>query len=92
MKQLTQDEALKIYERGEWRDWTDSEVVKYQLFQDRLFVPFDRFHQATEKVPGRPVFTHEFAFNCIKEEYLGIREAPTFDEIVGLLRGSDHAS
>jgi hypothetical protein len=55
-------------------------------------VPFDRFHQATEKVLGRPVFTHEFAFNCIKEEYLGIREAPTFDEIVGLLRGSDHAS
>jgi len=38
----------------------DEEIVKFQLFQDCLAIPFDRFHAAIEKVLKRPVYTHEF--------------------------------
>lgn len=86
LRQLTYDEAIAIYNGGEWRDWTDEEIVKFQLFQDRLCMPFDRFHQAIEAVLCRPVFTHEFAFHDrIVSEYLKQRPAPTMEEIFKLI-------
>jgi hypothetical protein len=32
-----------------------------ELFTDRLFMPFDLFHEGVEELLGRPVWTHEFA-------------------------------
>lgn len=86
MQQLTKDEACALYNGGEWRDWTDGEVVKVQLYQDRLCVPFDRFHQAAESVLGRRVYTHEFGRpELLQAEYEGKRAKPTFDDIMALL-------
>ena len=86
MKQLTREQAISLAESGEWRDWTDDEIVKFQLFQECLAVPFDRFQEAMENVLGRPVFTHEFAYaDNLKAEYLGDKPAPTLADIIGLL-------
>lgn len=89
IRQFTMDEAKAIFDSGEWKDWTDEEIVKVQLFQDRLCVPWAKFHAAVGKVLGRPVYTHEFAGDTgqqrLIDEYLGKRPAPTLEEIVGLL-------
>ena len=86
MEQLTQEQAIELYDSGVWKNWTDEQVVRFQLFQDRLCVDFARFHEAMEKVLDRPVWTHEFAFrDSLIEEYLGIRDKPTFEEICNLI-------
>jgi hypothetical protein len=87
MQQFTKEKAIALAESGEWKDWTDDEIVKCQLFQEKLCMPFSRFHEAIEKVLGRPVYTHEFGLNYdgLVAEYLGERPAPTFDEIVSLI-------
>ena len=86
MKQLTQKEAVSVYDSGVWKNWSNEEIVKFQLFQDRLCVDFSRFQEAMQNVLGRPVFTHEFGFrDDLIKEYLGIKEAPTFEEIINLI-------
>jgi hypothetical protein len=59
--EMTEAEAIAFHDSKVWETWTDHQVVELQLFQSRLCVRFDRFHQAIEKVLGRPVWTHEFA-------------------------------
>jgi len=87
MKQLTREQAIAISQSGEWKDWTDEEIVRFQLFQDRLAIPFSRFHEALENVLGRPVYTHELglAYDKIVDEYQRERAAPTFHEIISLI-------
>ena len=59
----------------------------FQMFEPKLCMPFDVFHEAIEMTLDRPVFTHEFGLapEAIKAELLGDREAPTLDEIVELI-------
>lgn len=86
MKELTEEQALKIYNSGAWKTWSDEQIVRLQLYQDRLCVDFDRFHEAVEKVLGRSVWTHEFAFpQSLQDEYEQKEPAPTFKEILELL-------
>ena len=61
IEQITEEEAVRIYTSGEWKNWTDEQIAEKQLYQRRLCVPFDKFHAAMEKVLGRPIWTHEFA-------------------------------
>lgn len=58
---MTREEAITLAGSGWWKTKTASEIVKFQLFEDRLCCPFSEFHKAVEEVFGRPVFTHEFA-------------------------------
>jgi len=84
--QLTENEAIAVSESGIWKEWTNEQIVRLQLFQRKLCMPFDRFHEAIEDVLGRPVYTHEFAFGGnIEAEYLGTRSAPTMQEIIDLI-------
>lgn len=85
MEQLTKEQAIAFAESNVWQTWTDEQIVQFQLFQTMLCMDFNRFHQAVEAVLQRPVFTHEFGFNRITEEYLGTRDAPTFEEIINLI-------
>lgn len=86
MKQLTEKQAIAIAKGGEWKDWTDDEVVRFQLYQDRLCIDFDRYHKAIGNVLGRPVYTHEFINRtALQEEYEGKRPAPTFEEIINMI-------
>lgn len=86
MKQLTKEEAIAFAESGVWKEWTNEQIVRFQLFQDKMCMPFSRFHEAIEDVLGMSIWTHEFAFiDEIKKEYLGVKAAPTFEEIINLI-------
>ena len=86
MKQLTKDQAIKMAESGVWKDWTDEQIVRFQLFQDLLCMDFDRYHEAITKVLCRPVYKHEFAFRHeLIKEYLGVKDAPTIEKIIFLI-------
>lgn len=91
MQQLTKEQAVKFYDSGVWREMTQEQICKMQLFQDRLCVPFDVFHEAVTNVLGRDVYTCEFAFRSdLQKEFLGEKQAPTLEEIVALIpNGSD---
>lgn len=86
-QQFTTEQAIAFADSKIWESWSHEQIVRLQLFQEKLCVPFDRFHEAIESVLGRPVFTHEFGLNYkgIVLEYLGERPPPTFDEIVNLI-------
>lgn len=83
--QLTEKEALAVYESGIWKQWTDEEVVRFQIFQSNLCMPWDRYRGAMAKVLGRPVFTHEFARASLQAEYLKKRSKPTMQEVIDLI-------
>ena len=84
---ITRAYAKALYESGFWESMSDKERAMFQLFEDRLCMPFDVFHAAIEKALGRPVWTHEFALNRagLQAELLGDAPRPTMDEIVGLI-------
>jgi len=70
-----------------WKKLTYKEIVEFQLFEERLCMPFDIFHKAMEKILKRPVFTHEFALNSegLKKEFLKGKKPPTLKEIMELI-------
>jgi hypothetical protein len=85
MKQLTKQQAIAFYESGQWKDLTHEEIVRLQLFQDKLCVPFSLFHEAVETVLKRPVQSIEFGSigaAGLRREYLGEKPPPTFEEII----------
>lgn len=86
MEQLTKQRAIAFAQSGDWKLWTDEQIVRFQLFQDKLCIDFGRFHEAIENVLGRHVWTHEFAdIDRIKQEYLGTKPTPTFEEIIDMI-------
>lgn len=86
MQQLTKEQAIAFFDSRCYEDWEPEQIVRFQLFQQKLCVPFDLFHSSMEEVLGRPVFTHEFAFmSDLIREYLGEKPAPTLDEILDMI-------
>jgi hypothetical protein len=84
---MTQDEAIKLYESGFWEAMSFRDRAIFQMFEDRLCMPFSVFHEAIEKALDRPVFTHEFGLNRdgLKKELMGKSPAPTLEEIMNLI-------
>lgn len=68
---MTREEAIAMANSAWWVGKTPIEIVRFQINEELLCVPFSIFHEAVEKVLDRPVYTHEFAFamfrNYIKE-------------------------
>jgi hypothetical protein len=88
--QLTREQAKTVYESKCWETWTDVKIVQFQLYQERLTIPFERFHQAIERILDRPVFTHEFAWpENIKAEFEGKKPKATFEDVMDLLKDKD---
>lgn len=86
MKQLTKEQAIAFGENKLYEGMTSRQIAEFQLNQERLCMPFDVFHKAVEEALGRPVWTHEFAFlENLKQELMGERDAPTFEEIIELI-------
>lgn len=80
---LTQAEAIAKVETKWWEGKSYKEIVDFQLYEERLCMPFDKFHEAVGKVLARPVFTHEFAdFKTLQEEYEGKREYKGLQESI----------
>ena len=86
LRQLTYEEAIAVHDSKIWNIWTPEEIVKFQLYIERLCLPFDVFHEAVEVVLDRPVFTHEFAyFDAMKGEYERKYPRPTNEDIVKMI-------
>jgi len=84
---MTYEQAKKLCDSGWWKDKTDRELAEFQLFERRLCMPWERFHQAVSKALGRPVYTHEFGLNVegLRQELFGHRPPPTLQEIIEMI-------
>jgi Na+-transporting NADH:ubiquinone oxidoreductase subunit NqrF len=84
---MTREQALVLYETKWWETKSPEEIVRVQLFEDKLCMPFSNFHEAVEKALGRSVWTHEFGLNWkgLQEEFLKDRPAPTMQEIMKMI-------
>lgn len=84
---MTKEEAIALYNSEFWVHLSDREKAEFQLFENKLCMPFHVFHEAVEKTLGRPVFTHEFGLSLkeLQMEILGERQPPTFEEILELI-------
>jgi len=84
--QLTEAQAKEFYDSGAWKEMSHVNRATFQLFQERLCMPFDVFHEAITKTLQRPVYTHEFAFvDLLRKELLGEKPPPSFEEIIELI-------
>lgn len=79
--------ALALAESKWWEGKNALEVALAQMFTAELMMPFSAFHESLEKALGRTVAMHEISINFdgIAAELLGEKEAPTMDEIIGLI-------
>ena len=84
---MTRDEALALLKTEFWKDMTAKEIALFQIFEDRLCMPFGVFHEAVEQALERPVWTHEFGLNRdgLKEELLGEQPTPSMEDIFNLI-------
>lgn len=83
---MTEDQAKKLYDSRFWEQMGHEERAWFQLFENRLCMPFDVFHEAITKALGRSVWTHEFAFvDSLREELRGNRPPPTMEDIINLI-------
>ena len=84
---MTKEQAIAMYDSGWWKDKTAKAIVTFQLFEERLCMPFGDFHEAVEKALGRSVWTHEFglAADGLKKEFLGEKKPPTMEQIINLI-------
>ena len=87
-KGLTKESCIKLFNSTFWNDMETRDIAMFQLFNDRLCMPFDVFHKALEDTLGRPVFTHELGSSNvenIREEFRGNKPTPSFADIVDLI-------
>jgi hypothetical protein len=86
-KDMTKEQAINLYNSEFYKELTDYEKVKFQLFEKRLCMPFSIFHEAIEKVLGRFVYPHELDLNyeSIVKEFLGECEKPSIEDIINLI-------
>jgi len=83
---MTKEQAVALADSKFWEDMSYRERATFQLFEERLCMPFDIFHEAVEKTLGRPVWTHEFASSKqLQAELIGEKAAPSFEEIINLI-------
>ena len=84
--QFNAAEAAEYAESGRWEALTPEQRGLLQLRQDRLCMTFSAFHEGITKLLGRDVYTHEFAQpDLLWEEYQGVREKPSFQQIIDKL-------
>jgi len=86
-EQLTEEQAIAFGENNLWEELSLEERAKFQMSQEKLCMPFDKFHEAIEKTLGRSVFTHEFGLNPdgIKKELFEGGEPPSLKDIIEMI-------
>jgi len=84
---LTSEQAKELYATGWWKDLTPREIVKFQLFEPMLCMPWGEFCTALNNALGRGVMTHELGMNLegIQKEFLGEAPPPTLEDIINLI-------
>ena len=83
MQKMSKEQAVAFLESGQWKDLTDEEITRLQLFQERRCVPADVFQRAIEGALGRPVLSAEYKrFDELTAEFEGRAERPTLTDVV----------
>jgi hypothetical protein len=84
---MTEAEAITLADSKFWEAMSFRERAMFQMWEDRLCMPFGVFHEAVEKTLGRPVWTHEFGLNRdgLRAELIGNGVAPTLAEIMEMI-------
>ena len=84
---MTKEEAIALGETKFWEKMTPREIATFQMYEDKLCMPFDVFHKAIEEALGRPVWTHEFGLNRegLRKELTGDAPAPSMEDILNLI-------
>lgn len=73
---ITKEEARRLEQTGWYQGRTAEDIVSFQLFENRLCMPFEQFHSAVNAVLGHPVWTHEFAnIDRLQEEFRARRQS-----------------
>jgi hypothetical protein len=87
MEQLSKEQAQAIFKSRVWVNWTDLQILRFQLFQTHLVMPFGKYHTTLERCLGRPIYTYTLEFQKEKliKEFLGTNQRPTFDEILSMI-------
>jgi hypothetical protein len=87
MKQLSKEQAHAVFQSKIWETWSDIQLLRIQLFQEHLCMPFGRYHRALERHLGRPVYTTSLDYQKDKliKEVLGTSEVPTSHELYALI-------
>lgn len=84
---IGREAAIAMYESNWWVGKEPKEIALVGLMTRELCLPFEKLHESVENALGRPVWTHEFAlnFDAIILELRGEKDAPTMDDIIGLI-------
>lgn len=84
--QITKEQAILINDTGAWERLTVAERARFQIVQDRLCMPFDKFQSAVEETLDATVFTHQFAFlrNELMVELLKDDQPPSIEYVLSL--------
>lgn len=83
---MTKEQAIALAGTKWWTRCSPEEATLFQLYEERLCMPFGEFQAGMEKLLGRGVWTHEFAApERLRAEAEGRAKRPTFDEIVALI-------
>lgn len=85
MKQLTIEQITEFHNSGVWKTWTNEQICRLQLYQEKLCFPLDVVYKAYASEFGRPVFTHELGSEALIAEYEGRKPTPTLEEIISLI-------
>lgn len=83
---ITMEQAIGLYDTRFWESMNYEERAIFQLFEERLCMPFDVFREALEMTLGRRVENQEILFgDKLGAEILRGRAAPSTDDIVSLI-------
>jgi hypothetical protein len=84
---MNKEEAIRMAESKFWEDLTHRQIAEFQLFEPRLCMPWNVFHEAVSKSLGRDVFSHEFGLDLdgLKKELMGEKKPPTLAESISLI-------
>ena len=78
---MTTKEAILLFVNRWYELQTLLEIVEFQLYEEKLCMPFNLFHCVVEKVLGRPVYKHEFAdMERLREEFQEKKETLDIQE------------
>ena len=83
---MNREEAIEKAKTKWWVGLSDYEIVKFQLYEPLMCMPFDLFQEAVENTLQRPVWMHEFADpDSLKKEFEGKIKTPNIQNIIDKL-------
>lgn len=67
---MTRDQAEVLYKTKWWEGKSAREICLFQLFEERLCMPFELLQKAMSEALGRRVFAHEFVDGALQRELM----------------------